>query len=231
LIAFIASRFIAELAIINSETIALAVLADSLRYSLVMVLIISVCAQISQDFELNQFERLLAMPISRYQYVLAQTLVLIVFCLMLSSAVFIVMVLVNENGVAFYWAVALFLELLLVGHLALLSGISLEKLPLAVMFTLALYLLSKSAPLIDLILSHSSPYYEQESGFQVSTIFFSVIQFVLPNISSFAQNNALFSNEGSYILLGKQLFSVCIYSVFIQFVILVDFYRKEFISN
>lgn len=228
LTAFMASRFIAELSIINSETIALGALADILRYSLVIVLIISVCFHISQDYELNQFERLLAMPISRYQYLLAQTMVLTVFCLLLVLPVFILMSLVNEVDLAIYWTFALFLELMLVGHFALLSSLSLEKLPLAVLLTIALYLLAKSAPVIEIILAHSSPYYDGEAGFRISTWVFSVIQYVLPDMKVFAQNNLLFSHEPFGMALGFQFLNVVIYSLLLQAVMLVDFYRKEF---
>lgn len=228
LAAFMASRFIAELSIINSETIALGALADILRYSLVIVMIISVCFHISQDYELNQFERLLAMPISRYQYLLAQTMVLVVFCLLLVAPVFILMSLVSEVDLAIYWTLALFLELMLVGHFALLSSLSLERLPLAVLLTMAFYLLAKSAPVIDVILTHSSPYYDEEAGFQLSTWVFSMIQYVLPDMNVFAQNNLLFSRGPFGLVLGFQLLNVLIYSGLLQAVILVDFYRKEF---
>ena len=228
LMAFLISRFIAELAIINSEVIALATLADFIRYCLVMLLIVSICFQVSQDYELNQFERLLAMPINRYQYVMAQTLLLVVFCLVLVLPVFILMASVNEPRLAFYWAFALFLELVLVGHFALLSSLSLVKLPLAVLLTLALYLLSKSAPVVDLMLSHSSAYYSDEREFQLSSEIFQFIQYLLPNMSVFAQNNALFTGENYTVLLTQQVITVVIYSIFIQFVILIDFYRKEF---
>ena len=60
--AFLFSRFVAELAIIHSQSISLASLAELLRYSLLLMLVISICHQISQDYELGQFERLLATP-------------------------------------------------------------------------------------------------------------------------------------------------------------------------
>ena len=225
---FLGSRFIAELAIIHSEDIALAAMADMLRYSLVILLIISISYQISQDYELSQFERILAMPVSRVQYVLAQSLVLLVIAFVFCLPVFLLMVLINDVSNAFYWSLALYLEMILIGQFAVLAIISLEKLPIAVMFTLGVYLLAKASPLIDLIIAQTQVYYIEEQGVQFSSYVFSAIQHVLPDASAFAQNDALFGSIDKSDILVQQCISVLVYGMFIQLVILLDFYRKEF---
>jgi hypothetical protein len=227
-IAFLSSRFVAELAIINSEKIALASLADLLRYSLVLLLIINFCHQVTQDYELSQFERLLSMPISRFQYVSAQLLVLTVSALLLVIPALMLMSWLGGFSIAFYWSASLFLELWLVGHFALLAAISLEKLPIAVVFAIVIYLLSKIAPLIELILSQSSPIYEGEHSFQLAQLVFGWIQYVLPGNQAFAQNNLVLSGAQFVKPLLNQFLAVFMYGLFIQFVVLVDFYRKEF---
>lgn len=228
LVAFLLGRFAAELAIINSEQIALALMADVLRYSLVVVVTISVCHQVSQDYELRQFERLLAMPISRYQYVLAQTLVILFFVAILLLPMLLVLGFAGTAQQALYWSVAVLLELILVGHFALLASLSLERLPLAVMFTLALYLLAKSAPLLDLVFDQSSEFYQEQQGFQLTHQLFTLLQYVLPDMSAFANNNSLFDDAGRLALVQRQLIGVLIYVLFLQAIVLVDFYRKEF---
>ena len=228
LVASLGGQFVSELAIINSQTIALAAMADFLRYSLILLLIISLAHQVSQDYELSQFERLLAMPITRAQYVLAQFLVLVCVALVLMLPVFILLAVLGDTQSALYWSTAILLEMLLVGQFTLLAIISLEKLPVAVVFTLAIYLLSRSAPVIDLILSQSSSFYDEERGFQLTYAVFSWIRYLLPDLNAFAQNNMLFDLTSMAAILGQQLMTVIIYSLFIQFVILLDFYRKEF---
>lgn len=225
---FLAGQFVGELAIINSETLALAIMADFLRYSMVLIVVISLCNQISQDYELSQFERLLAMPISRGQYVVAQNMVILTFVLMLVLPLFVLMLLLNDSTLAVYWSIAVFLELALVGQFAVLAILSLEKLPVAVIFTLSIYLLAKLTPLLDLIFTNSMDYYQQERSFKLTHMIFSTIQYVLPDASAFAQNNVLFNAQETLKLLSKQLVSVLVYAAFIQFVILIDFYRKEF---
>lgn len=226
--AFLSGQFVAQLAIINSDSIALGVMADFLRYSLAFLLIISLSYQVSQDYEISQFDRLLAMPISRGLYILAQNVVLLFVSLLLIIPVFLLMTLLGDVSIAGYWSLAVFLELVLIGQFALLAILSLEKLPIAVIFTLAIYLLTKSAPLLDLIFSQSVDIYEEERGFQLGYSIFSVIRYVLPDASAFAQNNVLFNPLEAGGLIFKQLTSVVIYGLFIQFVILIDFYRKEF---
>ena len=228
MVAFLLNRFVVELAIINSDTIALGLMAEFLRYSLLLVLIISISHQISQDYELNQFERLLAMPVSRGQYVLAQFLVILAVAVLVVIPMLLLMWILGDIAVATYWSLALLLELLLVGQLAVLAILSLEKLPLAVIFTIAVYFLARAIPYVDLIFAQSSQFYQEESGFQFFQAFFSLLQYVFPGVSTFAQNNAIFDAGGYSSLLAKQLVSVFIYGLFIQFIILIDFYRKEF---
>ena len=68
----------------------------NLSQSLMLMLVISLCHQISQDYELSQFERLLAMPISRGQYVLAQFLVLLALSLVFVTPMFLLMLALSE---------------------------------------------------------------------------------------------------------------------------------------
>jgi hypothetical protein len=226
--AFLGSRFVAEVAIINSETIALAALVDFVRYCLVLLLIVSLCYRVSQDYELSQFERLLSMPISRYQYVLAQQFVLVAFVFLLVIPLLVLISWIGEFSLALYWSAALFMEMLLVGQFALLASISLEKLPLAIVFTIAIFLLAKASPLIELIFSQSSQIYEDEQGFKLAQLIFSWIQYLLPGAKAFAQNDILFEGGDIFGALWDQFKVVIIYGLFLQFVVLVDFYRKEF---
>lgn len=226
--AFLVGQFVAQLAIIHSESVALSVTAEFLRYALTILLIINLSHQVSQDYELNQFDRLLAMPVKRASYILAQNMVLIFFSTVLVLPVFVLVYLLSDASFAWYWSIAVLLELILIGQFALLAIISLEKLPLAVIFTLAIYMLAKSAPLLDMIFSQSMQYYEEEGGFRLGHLVFSMIRYVLPDASAFAQNNVLFNKLESDGLLLKQLLTVFIYGLFLQFVTLVDFYRKEF---
>ena len=135
--------FIEELAIINGKAIVSAFIADFLRYSLALLALLTISISVAEDYESGQFERLLTMPLARWQYVTAQSLVIASLCLLLVLPVLVLVSIYSGIAIGFYWAAALWMELFLLGVLGLLAILSLEKIPQAVFFALAIYLLAK----------------------------------------------------------------------------------------
>ena len=222
------SQFVSELAIINSEQVALSVLSEFLRYGLVFLVMTYICFHISQAYELAHFERILSMPFRRGQYIAAQVLVVLTLSFIVSTSVFIACLFYTTVPFAFYWFIAVFLELVLSGLFALLAILSLEKLPLALLLSIAIYFLSKVVPIIDASLFNAAEFYSEELSFRFTGIFFSLLQYVLPGRYAFAQNDMLFEGDIDWALLQLQALSVILYSVFLIFISTVDFYRKEF---
>ena len=222
------SSFITELAIINSRQIATAVLADFLRYSLVFLALLLVVTNVAEDFEFKQFERLLTMPMSRWQYIAAQFLVIASIAAVLVLPVLIILVLLSSLELALYWSAALWLEMLLVGLIGLLAILSLEKIPQAVFFSLAVYLLAKLSGLISQMLSESVDLSDGGLANRVSEFIVSGILHLIPRLDAFAQNNVFFESFGLSEILLNQLGTVSLYSAFLLAVCLIDFYRKEF---
>jgi ABC-type transport system involved in multi-copper enzyme maturation permease subunit len=133
-VAMLLASYVSELSIINSEQISAALLADFLRYSLVFLTLLLVTNNVSEDYESKQLERLLTMPLSRWQYIAAQLMVIITVSTVLSLPVAVVVSFSSAIDVAAYWAVALWLEFILMGLIGLLGILSLEKIPQAVFF-------------------------------------------------------------------------------------------------
>lgn len=227
-LALFLSLFVAELAIINSVSIALGVFAEVIRYALVFYITLTVCHLVSQDYELGLFERLLAMPVSRAQYIGSVFLVALAGCLIFVTPLFLMLLWLGDFSQAGYWSAAVGLELLLVAQIGILMSVSLEKMPLAVVLTIAVYLLSRLLPLFELIVENSARYYNEEPGIQVSGMVLSVVGYVLPGWKAFAQTNALVGEQSKAVVLVQQLLPVVVYSLFLQAIILFDFYRKEF---
>ena len=226
--AVLLSSFITELAIINSQQIAAAVLADFLRYSLVFLALLLVTTSVADDFEFKQFERLLTMPISRWQYIAAQFLTIASIAFILIMPVLLVIAMASSLEVALYWSAALWLEILLVGLVGLLAILSLEKIPQAVFFSVAIYLLAKLSGLISQMLVESV--YLSDGGIanRFAELVFSGILHIIPRLDAFAQNNVFFEPHGLSAMLSTQLGTVSVYSLFLLAVCLIDFYRKEF---
>ena len=222
------SSFITELAIINSRQIATAVLADFLRYSLVFLALLLITTSVAQDFESRQFERLLTMPISRWQYIAAQFMAIASIALILVLPVLLVVWMAASLDVALYWAAALWLEILLVSLVSLVAILSLEKIPQAVFFTLAVYLLAKLSGLISQMLAESVELSNGAAANQFADYIFNGILHLIPRLEAFAQNDVFFEPQGLPALLLTQLSTVSLYTLFLLAVCLIDFYRKEF---
>ncbi len=225
---FLLNGFITELAIINSQQIAAALLAEFLRYSFVLLALLLVATNVAEDFEHRQFERLLTMPVSRWQYIAAQFLVVAFIALILALSALVVLVMTVSFEIALYWAIAMWLEVLLVGLLGMLAILSLEKIPQAVFFTLAIYLLAKLSGLISQMLAYSVSYSDGGAINRFAEMVFNGILYIIPGLDTFAQNNIFFTNTGLIEALVQQGQSVTIYALFLLAVSMIDFYRKEF---
>ena len=223
---FLASQFIAELALINRQSIGLAAFVEMARYCLVFWLLVQVCFQVNQDYELAQFDWILALPVARYQYLLSQVCQIIVLSAVAASLVFFSLLAVANLQVALIWSLSLLLELILTGHIALLAAVSLRKLPLAVLFAFAIYLLARVAPLIIEIMEGSLEFYLEERVFLLGYYLFSVMHYLLPSSEAFASSDFLFA-ELSGARLWSQFLQVFVYSGLLLLVTMIDFYRKE----
>ncbi|MFT5741586.1 MAG: hypothetical protein ACI822_002925 [Gammaproteobacteria bacterium] len=228
LLALTIGALVSELAIINAGAVAAGLVADVMRYSLVLMMILLVSTAVAEDFEFRQFERLLTMPLARWQYVVAQSWVVAVIALLLAIPCLIMVTLFSDWALGLYWATALWLELLLIGLLALLAALSLEKVTSSVLLTLACYLLAKLSGLISRMLAESVSLSSGSITSRFGDAIFSGILYVIPDIDSFANNNVFFAQLDLIAMLLNQFYSVLIYALFLLVISLVDFYRKEF---
>jgi ABC-type transport system involved in multi-copper enzyme maturation permease subunit len=193
-----------------------------------LLALLMVTSAVAEDYESRQFERLLTMPLARWQYLAAQFLVIACLCLLLVLPVFLLMSIYSGAALGLYWALALWLELMLISLLGLLAILSLEKVPLAVFFSLAIYLLAKLSGLISLMLEESVRLSDGSAASRAMELIFGAILYLVPDTGSFAQNDVFFHAVGLFATLSDQFFSVALYLLFLLAVCLVDFYRKEF---
>ena len=228
LAAVLGGSFIDELAIINGNAIQIAFVADFLRYSMALLALLMIATSVAEDYEFRQFERLLTMPLARWQYIAAQTLVIASLCMLLILPVALLISLYGNPAIGLYWAGALWLELFLLGILGLLAILSLEKIPQAVIFSLAIYLLAKFSGLISLMLTESVKFSDGSVASRVIEFIFGAILYLIPGHEAFAENDVFFASHDLIAMLGSQLASVSIYALFLLAVCLIDFYRKEF---
>jgi hypothetical protein len=228
LIALFSNLFVQQLALIDGANMGSALQAEILRYCLIFLMLLTIVSSIAEDYDAKQFERLLSMPLSRWQYIAAQFLVIVSLSGILLVAIILSMLLTSAVEPSIYWGLAMWFELVMVGSIALLAGLSLEKVPAGALLAISLYLLSRLAPLIDQMLVQSIELSESS----LSTLFveklFSAITFILPGEDAFAINNVFFDSVDIVSALLVQCQHSLIYSLFIISAVMIDFYRKEF---
>ena len=227
-VALLAAAFVGELSIINRDAIVAAFVADFLRYSFVLLILLTIASSVAEDYEFRQFERLLTMPLSRWQYIAAQTLVIASLALIMVAPVLVLVALFSDVQLGLYWALALWMELFLVGVLGLLAILSLEKIPVAIFLSVAIYLLAKLSGLITLIVAESVRMSEGSATSRFVEMIFSAILYVIPGTHTFADSDVFFGDLNLLATLGNQALPVLIYSLFLLAICLIDFYRKEF---
>ncbi len=227
LTAFALGGFFGELALINSQAVQVATIAEAVRYSLVLLVLLTVTIQIVEDFDTRQFERLLTMPMARWQYIAAEVLVIAGFCFLLLLPVYPLFFWMSDGALATYWVISLWLELVLIGLLALLAALSLEKTPVAVLFALAVYLLAKLSGFISLMVSESVRLSDGSTTSEFVQWVFSGILYMLPSHQSFADSDVFFQPDGLTGLILVQAGFTIVYGVLLVAVSLIDFYRKE----
>jgi len=228
LVAVLVGSFFNELAIINGDAIVAALIADFLRYSLALLALLLIVTSVAEDYESRQFERLLTMPLARWQYIAAQTIVIGSVCLILMLPVLPVISFYSNWGIGLYWVAAVWLEIFLLGLLGFLAILSLEKIPQAVLFSLSVYLLAKLSGLVALMLNESVRLSDGSATSRFVDAIFSAILYLIPGTESFAENDVFFGNMELLSTIGTQLAAVSIYAAFLLCVCLIDFYRKEF---
>lgn len=227
----LSSQFISELSLINSNNIQLAFQIEFFRYALILLSTLLLCVAIADDFATAQFEHLLAMPLSRWQYIAAQLGAILVINTIIVFLAAMVLWLQFDSGLVFGWALSYWLELCLVSLVALLAVISLEKIPSAMMMTISVYLIARLSPVIEQIISKALYYSDGEVINQVLLYVFHVIQFILPSPQVFLSNDSFYSLEVSSLSLVNQAIAVLVYGFFLISIMLFDFYRKEFALN
>ena len=67
-----------------------------MRYSLGLLALLMIATSVAEDYESRQFERLLTMPLARWQYIAAQTLVIACLCLLLVLPVLVLVSFVQQ---------------------------------------------------------------------------------------------------------------------------------------
>ena len=220
-------EFIGDLAITEHRVTQVAILAAFLRMSAVVIITLFVVSSTVRELNDKTLEMILAMPIHRGSYYLGK-LVGYLYLAVLVAVIFSVLLLFYADPEQiFIWMVSLFLELILVIALSLVMLFTFNQVPSALAGVFLIYGASRIVTSIFLmskypIIAHTSIAQKFMDGF------IELLTWLLPDLHRFTQTEWLTYNTAGLATLLPLFGQTGVYLVFLSFIALFDFYRKNF---
>lgn len=226
-ISFALVEFIGDLAITEHRITQVAILAAFLRMSAVVMITLFVVSSTVRELHDKTLEMILAMPIRRGSYYLGKLIGYLYIAALVAVFFAALLMLYADAEQVFIWMISLFFELVLVVALSLVMLFTFNQVPSALTAVFIFYGASRIVTSIFLmakypIIAHTS------MGQQFMDAFIELLTWLLPDLHRFTQTEWLAYNTGDWATLLSLLGQTVIYLVFLSFIALFDFYRKNF---
>ena len=226
-ISFALVEFIGDLAITEHRVTQVAILAAFLRISAVVMVTLFVVSSTVRELQDKTLEMILAMPIRRGNYYLGKLIGFFYIALLVTIIFAVLLLLYADAEQVFIWMISLFLELTLVVALSLVMLFTFNQVPSALTAVFIIYGASRIVTSIFLmakfpIIAHTS----MAQKFMDSVI--ELMTWLLPDLHRFTQTEWLTYNTAEWAVLLPLFGQAMVYLVFLSFIALFDFYRKNF---
>ena len=226
-ISFALVEFIGDLAITEHRVTQVAILAAFLRISAVVMVTLFVVSSTVRELQDKTLEMILAMPIRRGSYYLGKLIGYFYIALLVSIIFSALLLLYADDEQVFIWMISLFLELILVVALSLVMLFTFNQVPSALTAVFIIYGASRIVTSIFLmakfpIIAHTSMAQQFMDGI------IELMTWLLPDLHRFTQTEWLTYNTADWATLLPLLGQTAVYLVFLSFIALFDFYRKNF---
>ncbi len=226
-ISFALVEFIGDLAITEHRVTQVAILAAFLRISAVVMVTLFVVSSTVRELQDKTLEMILAMPIRRGSYYLGKLIGYFYIALLVSIIFSALLLLYADDEQVFIWMISLFLELILVVALSLVMLFTFNQVPSALTAVFIIYGASRIVTSIFLmakfpIIAHTSMAQQFMDGI------IELMTWLLPDLHRFTQTEWLTYNTADWATLLPLLGQTVVYLVFLSFIALFDFYRKNF---
>jgi len=220
-------EFIGDLAITEHRVTQIAILAAFLRMSAVVMLTLFVVSSTVRELHDKTLEMILAMPIRRGSYYLGKLIGFFYIAALISIILSLLLFVYADPEQVVIWTISLFLELVLVVALSLVMLFTFNQVPSALTGVFIIYGASRIATSIFLmskypIIAHTSIAQTFMEGF------IELLTWLLPDLHRYTQTEWLTYNTADWANLLPLLVQTLIYLVFLSFIALFDFYRKNF---
>ena len=225
-ISFALVEFIGDLTITEHRVTQVAILAAFLRMSAVVIITLFVVSSTVRELHDKTLEMILAMPIHRGSYYLGKLMGYFYIAALVSVIFAVLLLMYADSEMVFIWMLSLFLELVLVVALSLVMLFTFSQVPSALTGVFIIYGASRIATSIYLmakypIIAHSS------MAQQFMDSFIELLTWLLPDLHRYTQTEWLTYNTAEWTMLMPLLGQTIIYLIFLSFIALFDFYRKN----
>ena len=225
-ISFALVEFIGDLAITEHRVTQVAILAAFLRISAVVMVTLFVVSSTVRELQDKTLEMILAMPIRRGNYYLGKLIGYFYIALLVSIIFSVLLLLYADAEQVFIWMISLFFELILVVALSLVMLFTFNQVPSALTAVFIIYGASRIVTSIFLmakfpIIAHTS----MAQKFMDSVI--ELMTWLLPDLHRFTQTEWLTYNTAEWGVLLPLFGQTMVYLIFLSFIALFDFYRKN----
>lgn len=226
-ISFSLVEFIGDLAIAEHRVTQVAILAAFLRMSAVVIITLFVVSSTVRELQDKTLEMILAMPIRRGSYYLGKLIGYFYIAALMSVIFAVLLLLYADPEQVVIWTISLFFELVLVVALSLVMLFTFNQVPSALTAVFIIYGASRIVTSIFLmskfpIIAHTSAAQKFMDGI------IEMLTWLLPDLHRYTQTEWLTYNTAEWSALLPLLGQTIIYLVFLSFIALFDFYRKNF---
>jgi hypothetical protein len=226
-LSFVMVEFIGDLAITEHRVTQVAILSAFLRISAVIIVTLFVVSSAVRELQDKTLEMILAMSIRRGSYYLGK-LIGYLYMAVLVSVIFAVLLMfyADPQQVAI-WTISLFLELMLVVGLSLVMLFTFSQVPAALTAVFLIY--GASRIVSSLLLMAKYPLMTHTSaGQKLMDSIIELMTWLLPGLHRFTQTEWLAYNTADWSILLPLFGQTLIYLIFLSFIAMFDFYRKNF---
>jgi hypothetical protein len=226
-ISFSLVEFIGDLAITEHRVTQIAILSAFLRMSAVVMVTLFVVSSTVRELQDKTLEMILAMPIRRGSYYLGKLIGFIHIAALIAIIFSLLLLVYADAEQVMIWTLSLMLELILVVALSLVMLFTFNQVPSALTGVFIIYGASRIVSSIYLmskypIIAHTT----MAQKFMDSIV--ELLTWLLPDLHRFTQTEWLTYHTADWNVLPPLLGQTVIYIVFLSFIALFDFYRKNF---
>lgn len=226
-ISFTLVEFIGSLTVTEHRVTQVAILAAFLRMSSVLIVTLFVVSSTIRELQDKTLEMILAMPIRRGSYYLGKLIGYIYIAAMVAVICAALLLFYADTEQVLIWMISLFLELVLVVALSLVMLFTFKQVPSALAAVFIIYGASRVVTSIFLMAKY--PIIANTSvAQQFMDSFIGMLTWLLPDLHRYTQTEWLAYNTADWWTLLPLLGQTIIYLLFLSFIALFDFYRKNF---